>query len=126
MTHTVLGKKFYLESLNVLFNIFICVMFCFIENYEIANYANDSTRYSDKNNHKVVITELEQSSANLIQWLQYNYMNVNTEKSHILLSRKIKIDLNNDGSKIELKSVSKKLAVGTFLFVALCVFMLCK
>ena len=37
----------------LLFNIFICDMFYFLENYELANYADDSTPYSVKRNHKL-------------------------------------------------------------------------
>ena len=40
------------------FNIFICGMFFFLEDYEIANYADEYTPYSGKTNHKLVIEEL--------------------------------------------------------------------
>ena len=40
---------------SLLFNIFICDMFYFLEDYDIANYADDSTRYNaDKNVESVV------------------------------------------------------------------------
>ena len=42
----------------LLFNIFICDMFYFQEDFGIANYADDSTPYSVKSNHKLVIEEL--------------------------------------------------------------------
>ena len=60
MTHTALGGKFYSEFLKVqlLFNIFICGMFFFREDYEIANYADEYTPYSGKTNHKLVTEEL--------------------------------------------------------------------
>ena len=43
----------------LLFNIFICDMFYFMEDFEIANYADDSTPFSAKLNHKSVVEELE-------------------------------------------------------------------
>ena len=43
----------------LLFNIFICDMFYFLENYELANYVDDSTPYSAKRNHKLVIEDLK-------------------------------------------------------------------
>ena len=70
----------------LLFNIFICDMFYFLENHELANYADYSTPFSAKRNHKLVIEELETSSSILFKWLQTNYMKVNTDKSHLLLS----------------------------------------
>ena len=69
----------------LLFNIFICDMFYFMEDFEIANYADDLTPFSAKLNHKSVGEELEISSV-LFIWLLNNYMKANTEKSHLLLS----------------------------------------
>ena len=43
----------------LLFNIFICDMFYFMEDYEIANYADDSTPFSTKPDHKSVVQKLE-------------------------------------------------------------------
>ena len=84
----------------LLFNIFICDMFYFMENFEIANYADDSTPFSAKSNHKLVLDELETSSSILFKWLRRNYMKANTDKSHILLSGKIKQAANIDGHQI--------------------------
>ena len=47
---------------SLLFNIFICDMFYFMADFEIANYADDSTPFSAKGNHKSV-QELEVSSS---------------------------------------------------------------
>ena len=85
----------------LLFNIFICDMFYFLENYELANYADDSTPYIAKRNHKLVIEELETSSSILFKWLQTNYMKVNTDKSHLLLSGNVSLTSNIDNKLIE-------------------------
>ena len=85
----------------LLFNIFICDMFYFLEDFGIANYADDSTPYSAKSNHKLVIEELEKSSSILFKWLQSNYMKVNTDKSHLLLSGNTKLISNIDNNLIE-------------------------
>ena len=85
----------------LLFNIFICDMFYFLEDYGIANYADDSTPYSAKSNHKLVLEELEKSSSILFKWLQTNYMKVNTDKSHLLLSGNTKLISNIDNNLIE-------------------------
>ena len=85
----------------LLFNIFICDMFYFMEDFEIANYADDSTPFSAKLNHKSVVEELEISSSVLFTWLRNNYMKANTEKSHLLLSGSNRLTANIDGNVIE-------------------------
>ena len=85
---TVLGERFYLESFKLQH-----LDHQFLDEYEIANYADDSTPYNTQKNHKEVIKE--QSPAILFNWLQNNYMKVNV-KSHLLLSGKIKIKANID------------------------------
>ena len=70
----------------LLFNIYICDMFYFLENFDIANYADDSTPYSARQNHDLVVEDLQVSSTIFFQWLKENYMNINSDKSHLLLS----------------------------------------
>ena len=86
MTPTSLGEKFCKRilpaRLNIrtfAFNIFICDMFYFLSNYEIANYAGYTTLYSALRNHQFVIEELEKSSTILLKWLGNNFMKVNTD-----------------------------------------------
>ena len=77
---------------------FICDMFYFLEDFDIANYA-DTTPYCAGKSPKFVVNNLEQSSAILFEWLNNNYMKVNTGKSHLLLSVTAAID----NSSIELE-----------------------
>ena len=76
-------------------------MFYFMADFEIANYADDSTPFSAKTNHKSVVQELEVSSSILFTWLRNNYMKANTDKSHLLLSGNNKVTANIDGNIIE-------------------------
>ena len=46
----------------LLFNIFICDMFYFLEDFDIANYADDSTPYCAGKSAEFVVNNLEQSS----------------------------------------------------------------
>ena len=78
-------------------------MFYFLENHELANYADDSTPYSAERNHKLVIEELEISSSILFKWLQTNCMKVNTDKSHLLLSGNASLTSNIDNNLINQK-----------------------
>ena len=75
-------------------------MFYFMEDFEIANCADDSTPFSAKLNHKSVAEELEISSSVLFTWLR-NCMKANTEKSHLLLSGSNTLTANIDGNDIE-------------------------
>ena len=44
-------------------------MFYFLEDFDITNYADDSTRYCTGKNAEFVVNNLEQSSAILLKWL---------------------------------------------------------
>ena len=47
-------------------------MFYFMEDFEIANYADNLTPFSAKLNHKLIVEELETSSSVLFTLLQNN------------------------------------------------------
>ena len=81
----------------LLFNIFICDMFYFLEGFDIANYADDSTPYCAES----VVSNLKQSSTILFKWLNNNYMKVNTGKSHLLLSGNSRATATIENSYIE-------------------------
>ena len=68
-------------------------MFYFLEDFDIANYADDSTPYCAGKSAEFVVNNLEQSSAILFEWLNNNYMKVNTGKSHLLLSGILELPL---------------------------------
>ena len=85
----------------LLFNIFICDMFYFLEEHDIANYADDSTPFCAKENHELVVKDLEKSSSILFWWLKINHMKINTDKSHLLMSGDSIIESNIDNNHIE-------------------------
>ena len=82
----------------LLFNLFICDMFCFLQDIDIANYADDSIPYHTDKNIGFLINNLENWSSILFKWLNDNYMKINTDKSHLLVSEYVramaKIDSN--------------------------------
>ena len=59
-----------------LFNIFICDMFYFLEDFDTENYAGDSTPYCAGKSAEFFVNNLEQSRI-LFEWLNNNYMKVN-------------------------------------------------
>ena len=76
-------------------------MFYFLEDFDIANYADDSTPYCEGKSAEFVVNNLEQSSAILFEWLNNNYMKVNAGKSHLLLSGNSRATATIDNSYIE-------------------------
>ena len=59
-------------------------MFYFIEDFDIVNYTDDSTSYCADKSVYLVVSNLEQSSTIVFEWLNNNYIKVNTGKSHLL------------------------------------------
>ena len=76
-------------------------MFYFPEDFDIANYADDSTPYCAGKSAEFLVNNLEQSSTILSKWLNSNYMKVNTGKSHLLLSGSSRATATIDNSYIE-------------------------
>ena len=68
------------------FSIFICNFFYFLDDFDIANYADKSTPYSPGESAEFVVNNLEQPSGIIFEWLNNNYMKVKTRKNHLLLS----------------------------------------
>ena len=85
----------------LLFNIFICNMFYFLEDFDIANYADDSTPYNADKNIEFVVNNLEHSSSILFKWLNGNYMKVKTGKSHLLVPGNLRATTKIDNKYIE-------------------------
>ena len=85
----------------LLFSIFMCDMFYFLEDFDIANCADDSTSYCAGKSAEFVVNNLEHSSTILFKWLNNNYMKVNTGKSHLLISGNSRPTVTIDNSYIE-------------------------
>ena len=62
----------------LLFNYFICDLLYFLEDFDIANYADDSTACCACKSVELVVNNLEQLSSILFEWLYNNYMKLNT------------------------------------------------
>ena len=69
----------------LLFNIFVCDMLYFLEDFDSTNYADDATPYCAGKSAKFVVNNLEQFSTILFEWLNNNYTKVTTGKTHLLL-----------------------------------------
>ena len=87
----------------MLFNIFICDTFYFLEDLDIASYPDNSTPYCASKNAEFVVNNLEQPSTILFEWRNNNCIKVNTAKSHLLLSGNSRVTATIDNSYIELE-----------------------
>ena len=64
-------------------------------------YKDDTALYCASKSAEFVVNDSEQSSAILFEWLNNNYMKVNTGKSHLLLSGYSRATTTVDNSYIE-------------------------
>ena len=76
----------------------------FLEDLDIASYADDTTIYTVKENKESVINTLEASSLPLFAWFNNNMMKANSDKSHILSSCSEPSTTLIDGPSIELNT----------------------
>ena len=74
----------------LLFIIFICDLFYFEENVDIASYADDNTPYCASHDIQTTINTLQDSSVKLFDWFPKNSITANANKCHLLLSKNIK------------------------------------
>ena len=88
----------------------LCDLLYFLEDLDIASYADDTTIYTVKENKESVINTLEASSLPLFTWFNNNFMKANSDKSHILLSCSEPSTALIDGSSIE--SNTKEILLG--------------
>ena len=70
----------------LLFNIHLCDLFYFLEDLDIASYADDTTIYTVSEKKESVIRALETSSSLLFGWFNNNFMKANSDKSHLIMS----------------------------------------
>ena len=71
----------------LLFNIYLCDLFLFTEDLDIANYADYTTPYHCSDNTESVIEMLETAATKLFQWFKDNNLKANADnKCHLLLS----------------------------------------
>ena len=85
----------------LLFNIDLCDMFFILDEYDIANYADDSTPYVSGRNIEEVIASLEEVSKCIFQWFRDNQFQGNASKCHVLLSTNKKVHINIGTAQIE-------------------------
>ena len=69
-----------------MFNIYINDIFFALKGVDICKFADDTTPYVWNSNLKSVLKTLEHNSELSIAWFEMNYMKLNTDKCHLLIS----------------------------------------
>ena len=70
----------------MLFSIYIDDIFFAWNEIDICNFADDTTPYACNSNLKSVLEKLEHNSELAFTWFKINYMKLNTDKCHLLIS----------------------------------------
>ena len=70
----------------ILFNIYINDIFYILQDTDICNFADDTTPFACDLDIKEVLRRLEHDSTLAISWFESNYMKLNTDKCHLLIS----------------------------------------
>ena len=70
----------------VLFNIFLNALFFFLNDIQVLNFEDHTTPFVYSQNLAELVKKLEENSDLAINWFQNNYMKLNTDKCHLLVS----------------------------------------
>ena len=97
----------------LLFNIFLCDLFLFLTETEIASYADDNTPFSCQYDPTNITLNLENASSNLLTWCFNNGMKANPDKYHFLHTANI--DLTVKIYQMEIKGSEKENLLGVLI-----------
>ena len=70
----------------LLFNIYLNDLFFFLKDVGICNSAGDTTTYISDKRLENVLKSLEKNTMLAILWIENNYMKLNTDKCHLIVS----------------------------------------
>ena len=59
---------------------------CWLKTYKTENYADDTTFHTTDQDLNALILRLEHDSLLAIEWFEVNYMKLNEDKCHLLIS----------------------------------------
>ena len=92
----------------LLFNIYLCDLFMFADNIDIASYADDTTPYVSGVTLDSTVKSLEKIADLLFTWFNYNRMKGNEDKCNVILTSQDNVHVNIRTAQIE-NSKSQKL-----------------
>ena len=96
----------------LLFNIYINDIFLFTDQDKVANYADDTTPYSIKNNYTELLDTLQLESNILTDWFNINFFKLNADKCKLLIShRSDDLSLDIEGKTVICEKSVKLLGI---------------
>ena len=93
---------------SLLFNLFLCELFLFVEEADMMSYTDDNTPYVCSENIDVILEKLEEVGKVLFEWFSNNFLKANADKCHLILSTDELFSINIDNKVIK-NSNNKKL-----------------
>ena len=70
----------------ILFNIYFIDLFFQLNHIDICNFASDTTAYVCDINLEVILKKFRENSKLALFWFKENYMKLNTDKRHLIVS----------------------------------------
>ena len=96
----------------LLFNIYLNDIFYFVNENSLTNYADDNTPYAIHKTTDNVINNLQNDTNILIKWFTNNYLKMNADKCHLLITNHDKnVSATIDGEIIEGSASVKLLGI---------------
>ena len=95
----------------LLFNLFLCDLFLFVEEVDIMSYTDDKTLYVCSENFDVTLEKLEEVGKVLFEWFSNNFLKANAGKCHLILSTDEPFSVNIDNEVIKNSNNKKVLGI---------------
>ena len=89
----------------------MCDLFFFVEEDNVASYADDTTPYSNGNNVVTVLENRETKGKEVFNWISMNYLKANPDRSQLLLTSKDEAFIKINDTDIKSSSSKKLLRV---------------
>ena len=108
-----ISQGVYQESIlgPLLFNLFLCNLFLFVEEVDIMSYADYNTPYMCSENVDVTLEKLEEVGKVLFEWFSNNFLTANADKCHLILSTDEPFSINVDNEVIKSSNNKKLLGI---------------
>ena len=95
----------------LLFNLFLCDLFLFVEEVDIMSYVDDNTPYVCSENVDVTLEKSEEVGKVLFEWFSNNLLKPNRDKCHLILSTDEPFSINIDNEVIKNSNNEKLLGI---------------
>ena len=77
----------------LLFNSYICDLYCEVKDLEYASFADDTIPYSCLPEMIHILEKLEKGIQSIFDWFSENFLQVNANKCHLIASSKVPVDI---------------------------------